>query len=65
MRVCDRCRCPDPYYKNYYFCGKNCDLCESCMKEYRELTEVIDSMEQTFLKGKTLKHIDFQWEESQ
>lgn len=63
MRVCDRCRMPDPYFKNYYFGGRDHDLCANCMKDYNQLTEVIESMENTFLHGKNLKHIDFQWED--
>lgn len=62
MRVCDRCRMPDPKYHNVYIAGKNRDICENCRKEFDELEEVIESMERTFIKGKKLKHIDFQWE---
>lgn len=63
MRICDRCRIPDPKYHNIYICGISRDLCECCNKDYEELTEVFNSMEQTFLKNKTLKHVDFQWVE--
>lgn len=62
MLVCDRCRCADPKNHNIYIFGYACDLCDKCNKEYAELTEVFNSMRREFLKNKTLKHIDFQWE---
>lgn len=61
MRVCDRCKAPEPKYHKVYVGGKCRDLCEPCNKELAELEEVFISMEQTFMKNKTLKHIDFQW----
>lgn len=64
MRICDRCRRPDPKHHNIYINGFSRDLCDSCLKDYVELKEVITSMEQTFIKNKTLKHIDFQWIEN-
>lgn len=62
MRVCDRCRCPDPKNYNIYILGQARDLCDNCYKEHIELKEVFDSMEREFIKNKTLKHIDFYWE---
>lgn len=64
MRVCDRCRCPDPSHIDMFMWNRSHDLCENCYKDYKEITEVFESMEQTFIKGKTLKHIDFQWEDA-
>ena len=63
MRICDRCRMPDPTHVNYFMLDKTRDLCEFCFKDYQELQEVFNEMERTFLKGKNLKHIDFQWED--
>lgn len=65
MRVCDRCRCPGPKYINVYVGAKTHDLCRSCYMEYEKLEEVFISVEQTFMKNKNLKHIDFQWEDAQ
>ena len=62
MRICDRCRMPDPRYSNYYIGGKNRDICECCVKEYEKLEEVIESMEKTFMKNNVLKDIHFYWE---
>ena len=64
MRICDRCRIPDPTYSNIFIAGRTHDLCEMCNKDYEELQKVFDSMESTFLQGKNLKHIDFQWEDN-
>lgn len=64
MRVCDRCRCPDPMYTNVYIGGRVHDICANCHKEYDELTNVFESIEKDFMKNKTLKHIDFQWEDA-
>lgn len=63
MRVCDRCRTPDPKHHNIYILDRSRDLCDKCLKDYVELKEVFDSMELDYIKGKTLKHIDFQWED--
>lgn len=62
MRICNRCRCPDPMYTNVYIGGKVCDICANCHKELTELTELFDSMEREFMYNKTLKHIDSKWE---
>lgn len=64
MRICDRCKAPEPKHHNIYINGFSHDLCDSCLKDYVELTEVITSMEQTFIKNKNLKHIDFIWEDN-
>lgn len=62
MMICDRCRKRDPRYLNYIG-SKYCDICEYCRKDYDNLEEIFISMEKTFMKGKILKHIDFQWED--
>jgi len=64
MRVCDRCRKPDPKYHNIYIGGLGRDLCVECNKDYEELTEIYDSMDLEFINNKTLKHIDFIWEDN-
>lgn len=61
MRICDRCGCPDPTYKNVYVGGRCHDLCEPCNKELEKLEKVFNSIECNFMKNKTLKHIDVDW----
>lgn len=39
-------------------------MCEMCNKELEKLEDVFNSIEKTFMKNKTLKHIDFQWEDA-
>lgn len=62
MRVCDRCRCPEPMYTNVYIGGKVRDICANCHKEYEELTVIFESIEQDFMENRTLKHINLNWE---
>ena len=61
MRICDRCKMPDPMYHNVYVGGRGRDLCEPCNKELEELEKVFNSIECNFMKNKTLKHIDVDW----
>lgn len=64
MRICDRCRCPDPDYCNVYVGNKNRDICKKCYNDYEELRDVFDSIEKNFMSNKNLKHIDFIWEDN-
>lgn len=64
MRVCDRCKSPDPCYHNMYIGGKYRDMCRKCDKEFEDLEKVIKSIELDFMKNKNLKHIDFKWEDA-
>lgn len=63
MRVCDRCGLVDPKYHNVYVGRKCCDMCEMCNKDLEKLKDVFNSIEKNFMKNKTLKHIDLQWED--
>lgn len=49
-------------YTNVYIGGRVRDICANCHKEYEELTVIFESIEKDFMKNKTLKHIDFKWE---
>lgn len=64
MRICNRCKAPEPRYHNIYLSDRGLDMCEECYKDTQELLEVFTSMKETFMKNKNLKHIDFVWEDT-
>lgn len=60
MRICDRCRKGHVMYTAYVGDG-NKELCSKCYKDLEELHIVFGEMEKSFMKNKTLKHIDVDW----
>lgn len=60
MEICDRCRKNPPMYKPYVG-GGQCVLCKKCELELEDMHIVFGEMEKTFMKNKTLKHIDVDW----
>lgn len=61
MIICDRCKKNDAKYKTYVG-DRYVALCDSCHKDCEEMMNVFIGIEKTFMKNKTLKHIDVNWE---
>lgn len=60
MVICDRCRKNEPMFKPYVG-NSQYVLCDKCFRELNNMRIVFGEMEKTFMKNKTLKHIDVDW----